>query len=193
MKKKVRLLLLGSIFLGSCTMAIEEPSYEVLLETKYYDVRRYQSYIVAEVNVENDDDRADSNAFRILAGYLFGDNEAQHKMNMTAPVESTEGDGPYTYSFVMERKYSMESLPKPTDPNIRLVRRPARVMAIHRYSGDWSRQRYEEREKILLEALATDRVATRGAPVFARYNGPFTPWFLRRNEIMVEIEWRDTG
>lgn len=186
-------------------MAIEEPSYEVLLETKHYEVRRYEPYIVAEVDVDDDFKRAGNNAFRILAGYIFGDNAAQQKMNMTAPVESAGGermkmtapvtsqagvgDGPYTYAFVMERKYTMETLPKPTNPDIRIVERPERIMAVHRYSGSWSEERYEKHQKILLDALATDGIETIGLPVFARYNAPFTPWFLRRNEIIIEIGW----
>ena len=64
-------------------------------------------------------------------------------------------------------------------------------MAVHRYSGGWSEERYAEHEKILLEALATDRIETLSPPVFARYNAPFTPWFMRRNEVMVEIDWKD--
>ncbi|HSM30172.1 MAG TPA: heme-binding protein [Woeseiaceae bacterium] len=172
-------------------MATEEPAYEILLETKYYDVRRYAPYIVAEVDVDDDFRGAGNSAFRVLAGYIFGDNEPKQKMNMTAPVESRDDNGPFTYSFVMERKYTMETLPKPTNPDIKLVQRPERVMAVHRYSGTWSEQRYAEHEKILLEALATDRVQTKGAPVFARYDAPFTPWFLRRNEIMIEIQWKE--
>jgi hypothetical protein len=207
MIKKILPLALAFTFLGSPAMAIEEPAYDVLLETKHYEVRRYASYIVAEVDVDDDFKRAGNSAFRVLAGYIFGDNEPQQKMQMTAPVESREGvrmnmtapvtsqsrdgDGVFTYSFVMERKYTMDTLPKPTNRDIRLVERPERIMAVHRYSGTWSEKRYEEHEKILLDALATDRVKTRAAPVFARYNAPFTPWFLRRNEIMVEIEWKE--
>lgn len=205
MIKKFLPLVLAFTFLGSPAMAIEEPAYDVLLETKHYEVRRYASYIVAEVDVDDDFKRAGNSAFRVLAGYIFGDNEPQQKMQMTAPVESREGvrmnmtapvtsqskdgDGVFTYSFVMERKYTMDTLPKPTNRDIRLVERPERIMAVHRYSGTWSEKRYEEHEKILLDALATDRVKTKAAPVFARYNAPFTPWFLRRNEIMIEIEW----
>jgi len=207
MIKKFLPLVLAFTFLGSPAMAIEEPAYDVLLETKYYEVRRYASYIVAEVDVDEDFKRAGNSAFRVLAGYIFGDNEPQQKMQMTAPVESREGvrmnmtapvtsqskdgDGVFTYSFVMERKYTMDTLPKPTNRDVRLVERPERIMAVHRYSGTWSEKRYEEHEKILLDALATDRVKTKAAPVFARYNAPFTPWFLRRNEIMVEIEWKE--
>ena len=191
MIKKLLPLLLIVTFPGSPVMATEEPAYEVLLETKYYEVRRYEPYIVAEVDVDDDFKRAGNSAFRVLAGYIFGDNEPQQKMNMTAPVESGESGGAFTYSFVMESKYTMETLPKPTDAGIRLVERPERIMAAHRYSGSWSEKRYQEHEKTLLEALATDRIETKGGPVFARYNAPFTPWFLRRNEILVEIEWKE--
>lgn len=186
-----RLLLLLTLF-GGPAMAIEEPSYEVLLETKHYEVRRYQPYIVAEVDVDDDFKQSGDSAFRVLASYIFGDNSSQEKMNMTAPVESAASEGPYTYSFVMERKYTMESLPKPTNPDVRLVQRPGRVMAVHRYSGTWSEERYAEHEQILLDALATDRIETLGEPVFARYNAPYVPWFLRRNEVMVEIDWKDS-
>ena len=207
MRKKSWLLFLLFTLSGNAAMAIEEPAYEVLLETKYYEVRRYQSYIVAEIDVDDDFKRAGNSAFRVLAGYIFGDNEPQQKMAMTAPVESREGvrmnmtapvtsqagtgDRQYTYAFVMERKYTMDTLPEPTNPDIRLVQRPERIMAVHRYSGTWSEERYREHEKTLLDALAMDRVETTGSPVFARYNAPFTPWFLRRNEIMVEIEWKE--
>lgn len=208
MRNKARLLLLLLALSGNAAMAIEEPAYEVLLETKYYEVRRYQPYIVAEVDVDEDFKRAGNTAFRVLAGYIFGDNEPQQKMAMTAPVESSkgvrmnmtapvtaqagDGEGPYTYALVMERKYTMDTLPKPDNPDVRLVQRPERVVAVHRYSGSWSENRYREHEKRLLDALAVDRVETTGSPVFARYNAPFTPWFLRRNEIMVEIDWKDS-
>jgi hypothetical protein len=206
MMKRISPLFLLFLFSGNPAMAIEEPAYEVLLETKHYEVRRYQPYIVAEVDVDESFKRAGNSAFRVLAGYIFGDNVPQQKMAMTAPVESREGErmnmtapvtsragdgaGSFTYAFVMERKYTMDTLPRPNNPNIRLVQRPERIVAVHRYSGTWSEERYAEHEKILIDALTIDRVAIVGVPVFARYNAPFTPWFLRRNEIMVEIDWK---
>jgi hypothetical protein len=206
MTKRFWLLLILFTLSGHRAMAIEEPVYETLLETRHYEIRRYQPYIVAEVDVDADFKRAGNSAFGVLAGYIFGDNEPQQKMKMTAPVESsegvrmnmtapvtsrsTDGDESFTYAFVMERKYTLETLPKPNNPDVRLVQRPARIMAVHRYSGSWSEERYNEHEKLFLEALATDRIETIGTPVFARYNAPFTPWFLRRNEIMIEIDWR---
>lgn len=196
------------ILTGANAMAIEEPKYEVLGSTVDYEVRRYDSYIVAETDVEGTYKTAGNKAFRILAGYIFGDNQASEKMAMTAPVESRPADesvkmkmtapvasspsereaGFYTYSFVMENKYSLETLPIPNDPRIRIRVIPERTIAVHRYSGSWSESNYAKHERMLLDALAEDKVSTRGAPVSARYNAPFTPWFMRRNEIMVEID-----
>ena len=193
---------------GGNAMAIEEPRYEVLASTDDYEVRRYDSYIIAETDVEGTYKTAGNKAFRILAGYIFGDNQASEKMAMTAPVGSRPADdsvkmkmtapvtsapgedkaGSYTYSFVMENKYSLETLPVPNDPRVRLRVLPERTVAVHRYSGTWSEDNYLEHERLLLDALAADGVSTHGVPVSARYNAPFTPWFMRRNEVMIEVD-----
>jgi hypothetical protein len=192
---------------GGNAMAIEEPEYEVLASTDDYEVRRYDAYIIAETDVEGTYKTAGNKAFRILAGYIFGDNQASEKMAMTAPVGSRPADdgvkmkmtapvtstpgnedtGLYTYSFVMEKKYSLETLPLPNDPRVRLRVVPERTVAVHRYSGTWSEDNYLKHERLLLDALADDGVSTRGAPISARYNAPFTPWFMRRNEVMIEV------
>ena len=192
-------------------MAIEEPAFEVLVTADDYEIRRYAPYIVAEVDVDGDMKKAGNDAFRILAGYIFGDNEPGEKMamtapvttkpadqgqrmNMTAPVLSSAADHSteaYTYAFVMESRYSMESLPKPLDPRIRLVEIPARVIAVRRYSGSWSNKNFLKNRDTLLAALEDDGVVLSGQPWLARYNSPLTPWFLRRNEVLVEIEWHD--
>ena len=196
------------ILTGANAMAIEEPQYEVLSSTDDYEVRRYDAYIVAETDVEGTYKSTGNQAFRILAGYIFGDNQASEKMAMTAPVESRPAEqsvkmnmtapvssssadgeaGTYTYSFVMERKYSLDTLPVPNDPRVRIRVVPQRTVAVHRYSGSWSESNYAKHERRLLDALAGDGISTRGTPVSARYNAPFTPWFMRRNEVMIEID-----
>lgn len=174
-------------------MAIEEPEFEVLKSNDDYEVRKYVPHIVAEVDVKGDDGDPGRAAFRILAGYIFGDNEAETKMSMTAPVTSQaggEGESElYTYAFFMESEYTMETLPKPMDARIRLVEKPARVIAARRYSGRWSTSNYQKNESALMAALADDGVVLAGEAYLARYNSPFTPWFMRRNELLVEIEW----
>ena len=174
-------------------MAIEEPEFEVLQSNDDYEVRMYAPHIVAEVDVEGDDGDPGRAAFRILAGYIFGDNEAETKMSMTAPVTSQAGGESdrelYTYAFFMESEYTMETLPKPIDARIRLVEKPARVVAARRYSGSWSTSNYQKNESVLMAALANDGVVLSGEPYLARYNSPFTLWFMRRNELLVEVEW----
>ena len=204
-----RIAALFALSTGVSALAYEQPEFETLEERDGYEVRRYAPYIVAETVVEGDFEDAGSDAFSILAGYIFGDNQADRKMNMTAPVESrqaTEGvkmnmtvpvtsqtvDGDserYLYRFVMESDYTLETLPRPNDERVRLREIAARTVAVNRYSGFWSERNFQKHEDELLQALEEDGVEVVGDPLLARYNGPFTPWFLRRNEVIVEIAW----
>ena len=187
-------------------MAIEEPDYQVVGQYDDFELRLYAQYIVAEVDVQGEFNQSDNNAFRILAGYIFGDNSASEKMSMTAPVESTRtakgekmamtapvtataasDDGQTTYAFVMERKYTLQTLPVPNDSRIRIRSMPERTMAVHRYSGRWTEDKYLQKEEALRSALDAHGVQTVGDPVLARYNSPFSLPFLRRNEVMIEI------
>jgi hypothetical protein len=180
-------LLIGSLLAGAEAMAIEEPEYEVLGVSGDVEFRRYAPYIVAEVTVSGDS--ADRRAFQLLAGYIFGKNDAGEKMSMTAPVE-TRGD---EYAFVMERKYSMDTLPRPEDERVQLRNKAARDVAVRRYSGRWSERNFDRHRQALLDDLAELGVEVTGTPELARYNSPFTPWFLRRNEIIVPIDWASVG
>lgn len=187
-------------------MALEEPDYKVIGEYDDFELRLYAPYIIAEVDVQGEFDESGNNAFRILAGYIFGDNSASEKMAMTAPVESTRAekgekmamtapvtataaseDDRTTYAFVMERKYTLQTLPVPNDDRIRIRSMPERTMAVHRYSGRWTEEKYLKNEEALRSALDAQGVQTVGDPVFARYNTPFSLPFLRRNEVMIEI------
>lgn len=183
------LVLLLALMAGQSAVALEEPEYEVIAETAGYEVRRYQPYDVAEVDVRGKS--ADSQGFRALAGYIFGDNEASEKMQMTAPVESREADdgNDITYAFVMESKYTLETLPNPNNERIRLRNKPSRVVAALRFSGRWTEANVAKHERQLLSALQADGITRLGKVELARYNSPFTPWFLRRNELMVAIDW----
>lgn len=183
------LVLLLALMAGQSAVALEEPEYEVIAETAAYEVRRYQPYVVAEVDVRGKS--ADSQGFRALAGYIFGDNEASEKMQMTAPVESREADdgNDITYAFVMESKYTLDTLPNPNNERIRLRNKPSRVVAALRFSGRWTEANVAKHERQLLSALQADGITRLGRVELARYNSPFTPWFLRRNELMVAIDW----
>src|SRR6056297_510260 len=176
--------------LTGTAMAYEEPEYRVLAEREEYEIRAYEPYLVAETVVEGDYGESGSKGFRILAGYIFGDNKVSVKMAMTVPVisERVAEAERYRYQFVMERKYTRETLPVPDDERVTIREIPARTMAVHRYSGRWTAANFEKHTAILLRALERDGIEIVGTPGSAAYNAPFMPPFLRRNEVLVEIE-----
>ena len=177
-------------------MAIEEPTFETIEVREGYEIRRYAPYLVAHTVVDQSSGNAGGEAFRRLFGYISGRNRGpessgSQKIAMTAPVitgaTSGNADGAF-YQFVMPASHTLDTLPVPDDPRVVLREVPARLVAVTRYSGRWTEANDREHEQALLRALERDGVVRRGEPVLARYDAPFTPWFVRRNEIMVEIE-----
>ena len=188
-------------------MATEEPRHEVVMQFEVFELRHYAPQLLAETEVTGVFNDVGNEAFRILADFIFGNNRQQEKISMTAPVSQQPagekiamnapvamtpkaGDaqrGTYVFSFVMPSRYTRETLPQPVDPRVRIREVPTKLMATRRYSGVWSEERYRENESILLQAVAQAGLQTVGRPVFARYNPPFTLWFLRRNEVLIEV------
>lgn len=196
----VALCLLTLTAWSPTAMAYEQPEYRVIATSESYEIREYDPYIVAETVVTGNLRSSGNAAFRRLAGYIFGKNEAGQKMNMTAPVETRRADGEdammlaqprgeqqFTYAFVMEREFALEALPKPNDARVTLREIPGRTVAVRAFSGRWTDGNYEKNETALVTALRSDGYTLDGAPMLARYDGPFTPWFLRRNEVMVDV------
>jgi len=183
--------------------AIEEPSYEVERKIGAVEVRRYAPYVVAEVIINAPADDAGSEAFPILAGYIFGKNQGSTKFAMTAPVTQApaptrlEMAGPvtqaaspggYRVQFVLPSEVTIDLAPEPDDARVQLREVPASTIAVIRYSGFWTQANYDEHLAKLETALRTADVSWLGEPVLARYNPPFMPWFLRRNEIWLKIQ-----
>lgn len=170
----------------------EEPDYSVVETSDAYEIRRYDSYLAAETTVGGEFDSTGTTAFRRLAGYIFGSNSQDVKMNMTVPVTRQQTDtNRYRYRFVMERAYSEDELPRPADESVALVRVPAGHCAALRYRGRSNEARYRRAEAELLSALERDNVNVLGPPVSAVYNGPFTPPVMRRNEVLIPVDWQD--
>ena len=170
-------------------MALEEPAFEIIAEFDEIEIRRYEPYLVAEVDVASG-----NSAFRTLAGYIFGDNSDSKKMEMTAPVESRPAaqGNLQTYSFVMEKKYTLDTLPEPEDKNIRILERPERIVAARRFSGRWTEANFQRQLDALQTALANNDIEISGPAEQARYNSPFTLPFMRRNEVIVPIVWPES-
>lgn len=202
-KIALSLLLLSAFFLGSRTaMALEEAKYKVLERAEDFELRQYEPRIEAETLVEGDFKDVGNEGFRRLYDYISGKNRKQQtipmtapvsqeasseKIPMTAPVNQAQVGGKWRITFLMPSQYSMETLPQPLDPRVQLTKVPGLLMAALSYSGTWSRGRYEGKENRLKELIRQKGLKMVGDPVFARYNPPFMPWFLRRNEVLIPV------
>jgi effector-binding domain-containing protein len=184
-------------------MAIEEAEYKVLKSSNKIELRDYAPHIVAETFVEGNLEDAGSKAFKKLFKYISGDNRSRAKVEMTAPVsQEPAGEkismtapvgqqlvkGKWAVSFMMPASYTLATLPEPIDPAVTLRMVPARKMAVIRYSGLWSEKNYLENKQELELWIKETGLTIVGDPVWARYNPPFTPWFMRRNEIMIPVK-----
>jgi hypothetical protein len=185
-------------------MAIEKPQYRVLESSKDIEIRVYPPQVVAETLVDADFDDAGNEGFRRLFDYISGNNRsgpsiemtapvtqenAYRKIAMTAPVAQEKTDDVWRITFLMPSEYTLADLPKPGDERVVLTQDPERTVAAIKYSGSWSTERYLA-NKALLDAFIAERGLTAvGEPVWARYDPPFMPWFLRRNEILIPITY----
>lgn len=182
---------------------VKEPVYLVVDQKEGYEIRRYESYIEARTVVAGEYNSAMSGAFRILAGYIFGDNTSNTKVAMTAPVidstsekiamtapviESTGDAGARTVSFVMPAEYTMETLPVPNDQRVELVELPAHTVAVMKFSGIATVKRMNKKKAELLAAVERDGLDATGIARGARYNPPSAFPLLNRNEVMVTIQ-----
>ena len=169
-------------------MAIEEPSYSVMATEGNFELRKYSSYIVAETYVEGDFEAVGSEGFRRLADYIGGKNQKKESISMTAPVSQEKKDNQWRITFLMPAGYSLEMLPEPLDKRVRLSEEPGRLMAAVRYSGSWSEEGYQENKALLEEFIKKRGLIKKGPAIWARYDPPFMPWFLRHNEVLIPIE-----
>lgn len=183
-------------------MAIDEPPFRVIESAPPVEIREYAPYVVAETRVAGGFRDVGNEGFRRLFAYISGENRGAAKIAMTAPVtqqaasekiamtapvtQQADGDV-YRIAFVLPSQYTVESAPLPTNPDIRLVQVPARRVVAVRYSGLWSAENYKEALGQLTAFAQQRGLKLIGEPVYARYDPPFMPWFLRRNEILVEI------
>jgi len=183
--------------------ATEEPEYQVVRELAGIEVRQYAAYSVAEVVVAGPAAEAGNQAFPILAGYIFGQNKAEKKfamtapvtqaalpmkLEMTAPVTQAAAPGGFLVQFVLPKGVTAANAPEPLDTRIRLREVSPRQVAVIRYSGFWSESNYNEHLVKLQAALRAADLPWLGEAVYSRYNAPFTPWFMRRNEIWLHLK-----
>jgi len=200
-KSVVALLASGTalMFCQGRAMATEQARYEVVASFDGIELRDYPAHVVAETEVAGDRAGAGNEGFRRLAGFIFGGNHrpaaraagGAEKIDMTAPVAQSAASAGvrdrWRMQFIMPSRYTLATLPAPDDARVNVREMPARRFAAHRYSGTWSEESYEEALAKLQAAMARAGLRAAGEPVWARYDPPWTPWFLRRNEILIPV------
>jgi hypothetical protein len=192
------------IFAWRAANVLERPDYTVIRKLPGgVELRRYAPYTIAETAVKTSSMReASSTGFRTVAGYIFGKNKGDRKLamtapvtqaaepvklEMTAPVTQAAAPGGFRVQFVLPKGVTMASAPEPLDARVTLRDiAPSRV-AVIRYSGFWSEANYQQHLEKLQGAVRSAGLSAVGEPVYSRYNAPFTPWFLRRNEIWLHL------
>jgi len=182
-------------------MAIEEPRFNVLEKDGSFELREYSPFIVAETRVEAGFEDAGSVAFQRLFRYISGKNIAEQKIAMTAPVTQSRGEkismtapvsqiadgNAFLVAFTLPSNYTLATAPRPLDPTVQIRQVPAQLIACWRYSGRWTASNFRDHEELLRERIKARGLIAGGDPVLARYNPPFTPWFMRRNEVLIPL------
>jgi hypothetical protein len=168
---------------------VEKLKYQVIKKLKKAEIRRYDSFVIARIDGMGDQ------GFNVLFRFISGNNKQRRKVDMTAPVvsEKISMTAPVlsdtgSIAFVMPEGYTLESTPEPIDDRIEVKEIPPRSVAALRFSGRWSKTKFDQKAMDLLGELRESGIKTKGNVFAMRYSGPFTLWFMRRNEVVVEIE-----
>jgi len=169
---------------------VEKAQYSVIEKIEDIEIRKYPEMILAVV-----DDIDEDSAFGLLFNYISGDNKVQDKIKMTAPVISSKKismTAPVIsrdnyMAFVLPSSYNKETTPMPRNPKVKVEFQPKKHVAVLRFSGHTSDSRVTKMTEKMFSKLKASNIKFKGAPFLMRYNSPFTPWFLRRNEVAVEV------
>jgi hypothetical protein len=190
-------------------MATEEPKFSIIEKSEPFELRAYAPQLIAEVKVEGDLDTASSQGFRLIAAFIFGQNQVSEKIAMTVPVgietsqstkiamtvpvgieaskDSAKGINQWVFSFVMPSEYTIATLPKPINPLVTIRELPAQKRAAITFSGFYNDAKVLEKTKALEEWIKSKQWQAIGSPQFARYNPPWSIPFMRRNEILITV------
>ncbi len=216
-------LLTSTLLISGTAMATEEPNYTILSQTENFELRRYESQLVAQTWVSGDQNAASRTGFKILADYIFGNNTApsgeSSKISMTAPVamqfaakqsenkngdnesqkiamtapvsikqEQQQSEGKWRVQFTMPSQYTMQTLPKPNNPDITIIEVPPQTYGVIKFSGLAGSEKVAAKTSELQSWMQAQKLTVTGTPELARYNAPWTLPFMRRNEVMIAYQ-----
>jgi hypothetical protein len=192
---------------SNTAMATEEPKFTLLEKDQSFELRLYEPKILAEVVVNGTMREASSKGFKLIADFIFGNNIATsgksekismtapvliephaEKISMTAPVNVEQSGAGWKVNFVMPSQYSLETLPKPNNPLVKIKPIPAKKFAVIQFSGLVDEEKMAKKVTDLEQWISTKQLKVLGNAELAIYNPPWTLPFLRRNEVMIEVE-----
>jgi hypothetical protein len=181
----------------------ERQHFDVVSQFPDFELRRYAAHLVAEVEVDASFTDAGNQAFGVLVAFISGRNSTRRKVAMTAPVVQQEAStriamtspvvqsgvegGRQRVGFVMPAEFTLETLPTPEDARIRIREVPVELAAARSFTGRWSERIYQDQLAALTRGVAQAGLEITGKPRFARFDPPWTPWFLRHNEVVVPV------
>ena len=165
----------------------QEQKYSVLNKFAGFELRNYEACLLADVKISSDFEKAGNAGFGPLVSFIGGRNQTGTKIAMTAPVIQEPVDAAHIISFVLPADVELATAPKPTDGRVSLRPVPQELVAVDRFSGRWSQSLYQERVSRLLLAITEAGYSAIGNARFARFDPPWTPWFMRRNEIQIPV------
>lgn len=197
MKLTITILLLLILILFVSGMKIfsrenrtEQQSFQVLKKFDGFEIRYYPKALLATVYSNAETYRELSGqGFNTLAGYIFGGNQNNEKIAMTAPVHMDIEKGKSSMSFVMPGQYKLEELPSPNNPSVKVSESPEDYVAVIRFGGWTNDQKIKEYSKALDKLLRENNITHKGNFRYLGYNPPFQV-NNRRNEIIVSVEWK---
>ena len=195
------ILIVGGLLAGPVMSNVEKPDYKVIQTERNIEIRQYEPMIIAEVEVDGKREDAIREGFRLIADYIFGNNTVKRDIAMTAPVQQQESQKiamtapvqqqstgrSWQISFVMPSKYSMETLPEPKNDRVRLKEIMTKKFVVIKFSGTNSNENVTEHENQLMNYIEANQIKIIDSPKYAFYNAPWTLPFMRRNEVMIEI------
>ena len=167
-------------------MAYEEATYSIVYQNNIYEIRNYSDRLAIQVNYTNE-----GGGFRKLFSYISGSNINSIKISMTTPAIQSNENGSMVMQFQLPSNFTEKNAPAPNDKDLKLKVIEQGYYAVIKYSGRLSEKNFDKRRMILIDNLLKDNMKILSSAIRATYNAPFTLPFLRRNEVMFRVAWKD--
>ena len=186
--KQISRALAVLLILNTNIMANEQPDYTVIKKDNEFEIRQYTNFLTATVETEGERDDAIGKGFRILFKYISGENKNKESISMTIPVmQKSTGANKWNVSFVVPKKFNLQNVPQPDNQSVKIINNPNLQVIVITFSGLFSDANIKENETKLRNYIKQMGLKIDEPAIYASYNAPWTPWFLKRNEVLFKL------